>query len=114
MKLLDFLIHDAFYSEYFVIAIAVVLTVISIPFIIIYFIIKCIKDLRKEDGEFLATHSKNEIESKLNKRYEDLEDLKQKRLSDFKKGEDPTTYDVLIESCKLDIKIYEKQLNKFK
>ena len=114
MKLLDFLIYDAFYSESFVIAIAIVLTVISTPFIIIYLIVKSNIDYNKENRKFVATHSKSEIESKLKKRYEDLEDLKQKRLSDFKKGEDTTTYDVLIESCELDIQIYKKQLKKFK
>ena len=114
MKLLDFLINDAFYSEYFVIAITIVLSVISIPFVVIYLIVKSNMDYKKENWKFVATHSKSEIESKLNKRYEDLKDLKQKRLFDFKKGEDTTTYDVLIESCELDIKIYEKQLKKFK
>ena len=91
--------------------IAYILVFLLSPIFILYVIISTLVGIRKEKREFAAKHPKSELEAELTKLQSKLKKLQQDRLDAIKDGEDPLGYEILIDSCKFDIKMKQEDID---
>ncbi|MDY6072868.1 MAG: hypothetical protein SPI49_02090 [Eubacteriales bacterium] len=91
--------------------IAFILVFLLSPIFILYVIISTLVGIKQEKREFAFKHPKSELEAELVELNKKLADLQNDRSNRLKTGLDITGTDALINSCKFDIEMKQKDID---